>query len=357
MISLLKDWPCLSITLLTTTIGYIAFFTVASMGWPGETSHEHCFEDNNHLTVNGCFCERPRPNSLIAQPANTWSNLIYNVVAIFLAWSADSEKFPNPRWWHNNVNLFTREKYFMRTFCPVLSNVGYCSSSLHASFTLWSDKLDLLAIMALFIWLELFSLCKFVLMFKGWSNQGMRYASIFHGITWTIIMIPLVTLDYMGKIPDTRALLNSVGVFLLIELLIRYFYEHCKNKERMSQSWLGFVGVLFFAAGFALLRMSTSVCYPESWFQPHALWHVLSGIAMTSLFFFLLSDRFVMQRRHGRKIRASEVRMSLLFSKLNLMDPHQFDDELSQSDEESNSEKGGESIESVDNFEDNPRET
>eukprot|EP01094_Clydonella_sp_ATCC50884_P001324 TRINITY_DN109_c0_g1_i3.p1 TRINITY_DN109_c0_g1~~TRINITY_DN109_c0_g1_i3.p1 ORF type:complete len:183 (+),score=58.84 TRINITY_DN109_c0_g1_i3:139-687(+) len=42
-------------------------------GWPQAT----CMPDD-------CFCEAPRLNTLIRQPANTWSNLAFVVVALYV---------------------------------------------------------------------------------------------------------------------------------------------------------------------------------------------------------------------------------------------------------------------------------
>ena len=72
---LLLRWPHVSLTLCITITGWVCFFILGRLGWPGKTNRLNCFEE--YLVNPGCFCERPRPGRIIAQPANTISNFCF----------------------------------------------------------------------------------------------------------------------------------------------------------------------------------------------------------------------------------------------------------------------------------------
>ena len=165
-----RRWPHLSLTLFITITGWVCFFILGSLGWPGKTSRLNCLEE--YLVNPGCFCERPLPGRVIAQPVNTISNLVFNLVAIFISWCADTKTFPNPTWYLTRMNLLTQSKWFSLSFGPVITNIGYSSAFMHAGWNDWADKLDSLSILLMFLWLELFSLCKFSLMIVGWTEDN-----------------------------------------------------------------------------------------------------------------------------------------------------------------------------------------
>jgi len=290
-------WPVLSAVLFTNVVGWALFITFGLVGWPGETSELDCF--TNYLTEKDCFCEKPRERSFMAQPIATLSNLIYNVMAIFVAWSADTKRFPSSLWWENHVNLITQHKYFVTLFCCVLTSIGIASSILHSSLTFWGDAIDKLMIFALMLWLILFALVKFTLMWKGWSPEGIVLAAKMHALLFGICLMVTGVLHFYRKF-NVKLLFQSINIFIFVEIFLRVWYLYCKDKERASKFWIGSLGILLFGGTYALDNLAGSVCNPESLFQIHALWHVGSAISVTCIFFFQLSERFIMKKRLAR---------------------------------------------------------
>jgi len=305
--SLTNKWPHLTLTLFFTITGWSALIGLGLAGWPGETNGHNCYED--YLTAEGCFCERPRPNRIMAQPVNASSNLIYSFVAVFLSWCADTKRFPNPTWWSSHINLLTQEEYFTLSFGPVLTNIGYSSGFLHSGWTTWGDKLDSLAILLMFLWLVLFAICKFVLMWKGWSVERMRLASKCHAVAFCTIGITLYIVDFCNAF-YVNSLFEAIGIFVLSEIIVRYVYSVCKNKERTSRGWIAVVSVIFFCAGYFVQQVTQSgskFCWPESFLQGHAIWHLCSALGVFFAYIYLLSDKFTMRHRATQPINVDDI--------------------------------------------------
>ena len=115
----------------------------------------------------------------VLDPAESLRNLqiqsptfVFNLVAIFISWCADTKIYPNPTWYSTHMNLLTQSKWFSLSIGPMIANIGYSSAFMHAGWNEWADKLDSLSILLLFLWLELFSLCKFSLMIVGWTEDN-----------------------------------------------------------------------------------------------------------------------------------------------------------------------------------------
>jgi hypothetical protein len=64
----------------------------------------------------------------------------------------------------------------------------------------------------------------------------------------------------------------------------------------LQQLLIGITGVLSFGIAFMLLQFEAIVCSPDSFHQIHwhAIWHIISGLAIGFVFFFHLSDNFAM---------------------------------------------------------------
>lgn len=297
-----QKYPHLTMTITVTVLGWVAFLVLGSLGWPGETSRKNCFE--NYLWSSECFCEHPRPGRIFAQPANTISNFIYNVAALFLAWCADTHKFPNNEWWESHVNMLTQEKWFSLGFCVFVTNTGYSSGMMHGGWNRWGDKLDSVSIIVLIIWIEMFSICKFYLMFVGWTPERLRLATKWHAGLFLILGSALYIYEFVRENNATRVniLFETVGISVLLEISIRFTYAYCKGNERYSNLNLGWVGVFMIGVGYFIQKTTQSGsdwCWPNSWFQGHAVWHVFSGLGLIPIYFFFLSEKFTMKRREG----------------------------------------------------------
>ncbi len=286
----------------STILGWTAFLVLGSLGWPGETSKYNCFE--NYLLIPNCFCEHPWPGRIFAQPANTISNVTYSLVAVFLAWCADTHKYPNAEWWESHVNMLTQERWYSLSFSVLLTNVGFSSGMMHGGWNRWGDKLDSVSIIVLIVWIELFSFCKFFLMFVGWSPEKLRSTTKWHAGLFLVLGSALYAYDFARENDWTRVnvLIETIAVISpLLEILV-FTYAFCKGNARYSRFSLCSSGLLVLGVAYFIQNISqggSKYCWPDSWFQGHAVWHFLSGLGFIPIYFFFLSEKFTMKRREG----------------------------------------------------------
>mmetsp|Transcript_4890 Transcript_4890/g.7067 ORF Transcript_4890/g.7067 Transcript_4890/m.7067 type:complete len:381 (+) Transcript_4890:198-1340(+) len=297
-------YPCLIANLLLNGIGWGVLLVLAITG-DIHNDQSGCYDGDSN-----CFCEDASIERFVAQPANTWSNLGFTIGGLFIAWAVDTKRFPTNDNWENNLNQITYHPWYPFSYSLLLSNLSYSSGYFHAGFTNWGHALDAGSILALLFWFWYYSLIKLVLMCTGWSLRKMRIGLMVHSILTIITFIMLYALVFSGGVIKSfttgiffEYVLMSVGGFVLIEIFVRFGYEYCLHKERMSKASLGVLASLFLIAAFACQRLSDGVegaCFPESFFQFHGLWHFLSAIGLSILFFFFLSEKFLSQRRNGR---------------------------------------------------------
>ncbi|CAF1459262.1 unnamed protein product [Adineta ricciae] len=76
-------------------------------------------------------------------------------------------------------------------------------------------------------------------------------------------------------------------LFLIAELLIVFYH-----KSNIKKRW-GIASAITFLLAFAIWILSDTgrpLCFPTSWFQGHALWHVLCALALYFLFRYHVSE-------------------------------------------------------------------
>ena len=72
------------------------------------------------------------------------------------------------------------------------------------------------------------------------------------------------------------------------------FSKQAPDTERTYNPWF-YLGVVTYVTAFTiwLNQWSDLLCYPDSWFQPHAAWHLLSALSTWFFFVFFRTERAV----------------------------------------------------------------
>jgi len=206
--------------------------------------------------VNWCEAELC---SWVTEPANTWSNLAYIGVALFLFTRRKAMKnasFPEVSW-----------------FAPVVFALGWMSFVYHASTTFLLQVLDFFGMFLLLGLPVVINLRRL-----GWVKSGWHAYLI-----WNVVMLALlfalraVGLKYQGMI------FFGIVAVLLSESLLRL-----RPKPTLfvtpSLELLGFaVACLTVAVVFSMLDVTRIWCVPDNHvLQGHAIWHL--GSAASQIF-------------------------------------------------------------------------
>ena len=170
------------------------------------------------------------------------------------------------------VNIFTiknwRESLFVKTYLIVIGLYGLLSwflgTELGINFNFW------------FLSISLWTITEVL---QTFYSKTLRVLSGFVGIA---------VLAVFGKFPNEIISNFSeywwVILFWIPALFINEKYE--SNKKYFPWYWLG---ILFYISAWIIWLQGypeKPYCNPDSIFQPHAIWHILSSCATLSFFFF-----------------------------------------------------------------------
>lgn len=201
-----------------------------------------------------CFCEGLR-DSLIRQPANTWSSLAFVAVALW----AGARLFRRRQ---SGTAALTGVETGL--FLGALVLVGTGSAFYHASLTFIGQVFDVSG---------MYFVATFVLLHRlgtGWKLPP----------AWGVLGFVAANGLLMGAQVTTPSLRRVIfGVLLVAALCVEW------RASRLGRAWLG-LGVGLMAVAFAIwfIDRRRLLCDPESLIQGHAVWHLLGALAAACLY-------------------------------------------------------------------------
>lgn len=200
-----------------------------------------------------CFCEAVR-DSLVRQPANTWSSLAFVVAAAWIALrlrSSERARAPLP-------------KAEAGLFIAALALVGFGSAFYHATLTFVGQVVDVAG---------MYLVATFILLHR----LGPRFHLPPIGSVLVFVAANAGLMAAQVTTPSMRRV--AFGVLLVLALAIEW------RSSRRGRPWLA-RGALLMMFAFVIWALDREgvICDPDSLLQGHALWHALGAIAATCLF-------------------------------------------------------------------------
>lgn len=198
------------------------------------------------------FCERPLC-AWIREPANTWSNLSYILIGLWLIHQAKKQDTP-----HTSL---------LGIYSIIL---GFMSFFYHASGTFIGEVLDFSSMFLL----SSFCLSSSLTRFYDWDYKSLRMISV---STVAISACLLV-------------LFQSIGVELFaLQLFGTLIFEYLIYKQKKEKTQ--YKPLLWFMVSFTVayivwqLDHKHIVCYPDfHWINGHAIWHILTAVGIYFIF-------------------------------------------------------------------------
>lgn len=235
------------------------------------------------------FCEANRWNLLIIQPSNTWSNLGYLFVGLLLISIGIKDHFFTER--KQLDNLIARHPAFTILIGVALVHLFIGSFFYHASMTLAFQKLDITGIYAVLIALFTYNAFKafpFIRIGKRLMSShkllislGIALNTLFFVEIWKWninIVFPVMIVAFL--------LLN------VINMKRRILLNMYKNYLFSSMLTMGVAATIW------ILDRSNVFCMPESIFQGHALWHILTALSVLFIYLYYRSETFDLARAY-----------------------------------------------------------
>jgi hypothetical protein len=210
------------------------------------------------------FCER-RLCAWIVEPSNTWSNLAYIAVGVYLLWVCR----------HDRRNALTAVGV-----TGVLVGIG--SSIFHGTGTFFGEVLDVSAMYLISGLFVTFNVKRLL----GWDDR--KLIQLYVALSAASIAL-LIATKYSG-IPVFALQLVAAGV-----MEIKLFRRHRRERRPDSYRPMTYL-IIAFAVAFTFWRLDISgrLCDPDNHILTgHAAWHISNSLCL--LFFYRFHRQF--QRR------------------------------------------------------------
>lgn len=215
-----------------------------------------------------CWCEAPRLNALIVEPANTWTNISYIIAAIFIFRLSYKTKFAQS-------NSMTKDKRFTYLYAGSLFFLGLGSFFFHASLTFWGQ------------WFDVMGMYLITFYFIAYNFVRSGYFK-FSKFSFTYLLSVALAGALIYYIPESRRYLFglSIGIILVSSLIINHKIK-AQINHRVLYSALG-----VFAFGFLFWNLDKFkvLCDPYALFNGHGVWHFCGGLAAYLLYRYYLTE-------------------------------------------------------------------
>ena len=230
------------------------------------------------------YCEFNQVDRFFHQPTNTYSNLAYFFLGILILGIAREDSKNRGKLRLNRLEDFPLLSALMG-ICFVYLSVG--SAFFHASLTYVGQRVDMNATYAIMLTLI-----------------GIAFYHIMHKIRFTTAQKSgwvLALLTLIGLFLKVALLLSSArlvpALILLLNVLMVINYVQFRQERSI---WLVIISLVLIVVAIRIRTLDVQKvgCDPHSFFQGHALWHVLTALSsFCSYAFFRFTGRVTTNAR------------------------------------------------------------
>jgi len=232
---------------------------------------------SNCLAPNGksdiCYCEAFAKHGPFKEFYNTISALAFSLSGLIIAFFLGYSSQPKP------INRMTSTISFPLSYTALAVFLGPGSMMFHAALTALGGFFDTFS---MYMWLGWIVAYDIIRIFNIRKNQNLALAMLY------AVVVTCFTLaqQWMTKYHDGG---NQVFAALVVLAFIcegAVFFVNRGYNEWAAWRWFIAAVTCFFAA-LAIWNLSQTggpLCFPNSWLQGHAVWHVMSAVTVGLLY-------------------------------------------------------------------------
>jgi Ceramidase len=233
--------------------------------------------------IDRFFCEYTDMHKLIRQPFNTFTNIIYLVLAIY-CFSKGMEDIKKKR----AYNLITANRFYSFTLSGILLYTFLGSTLFHSSLIDFFSKMDFSAVYSITLFPAMYLTHRALLTLQGKPTNTRRYKG-------RLLMISIFTfiyiiLAYFLNDPDLVTPIVAVIILLIISagVYLERIHRNSTNKDYLITciASISVAGILF---GMDIHHV---FCSGQMRVSPHSLWHIFNGLAIFFFYLYIRSEHY-----------------------------------------------------------------
>ena len=221
------------------------------------------------------YCEHSR-NAIVKQPANTYSNIGFILVGLFIAWQMFKEKYTLKK------NKFTTTLFYPTFFATICVLMGPGSMAMHASTTLNGSYFDVLSMYLIAAFMFSYAWMRFI-----------NLSSIGFFSTFSLVLFCCNLVYFYFSNSYSWLDRHTIFGFFIVSATLIEFVIILKNKIFIEKKWAILYCITFLIA-FTIWHFSKTgniLCYEYSLIQGHAIWHLLNALALYFMFRYYASEK------------------------------------------------------------------
>lgn len=230
------------------------------------------------------FCELNKEGMAIKQSSNTWSNLGYLLVGFILFSVGIKDHLHQGR--SEVTNLMAKHPGFTILLAVAVIWLFIGSFFYHASLTLSFQKMDVTGIYAILLALFFYNLFK---AFPSIKIKGQTISSHY------VLLGAAIVLNIVFFVEIWKWNVNVVFPIMMGMLFLLNLYSiKNSNVQKIHKKYILWSALTMVAAASLWILDRTNVmCSPTSVFQGHALWHILTALAILFIYFYYRTEEFL----------------------------------------------------------------
>ncbi len=215
------------------------------------------------------FAERIHPNSIFRTRSNTWSNLGYVFVGVYvLAYALyDFRRKTSP-----TDPYAVRVPALMAYFGFFCVGLGFGSAFMHASLTGIGGWYDLFFMFG--------SIVAMIALHWGRWVPTLRIGAL-RLPTWPLLIAIAIPTTYTinemhGRFSDIQIMTGLIGTIVTCVCI-----DFAMRRVSLQHRWY-LLSALSFAIAFTIWNLTNAKRFtsPDDWYQGHGIWHVLTGFSL-----------------------------------------------------------------------------
>lgn len=258
----------------------------------------------------GEYCERIDTGDFVGEHMNGISNiLVYCTIGFFVLFIGLADAYrmgslaPFLRagnktfefYFRNQISTYPVFSIFYGLACIAL---GICSFMFHSYATRLTQHLDVAAMYPNL----LIACCHAPMLFVDVNMKKIRLAAL----RFVLMALSIALSIHLGGnkwgFSATKILQGCITTLLIVLFLLvlcrkvprlrRFFFPVNQTNWTFRRPSLALFGILSFLLAYLIRQMGVSRkwCNPDLWLQPHAVWHLGTGLALLFLYLFMRSE-------------------------------------------------------------------